>query len=290
MVKFFEIRKIETSNISLMSQLYNTLSPERLKDDYQSIIAIQRQLFLLKIGTLEQIAVYILDVLSNNLIYNIIIKTPQDLLEVIVLKLLKKEANYRIDLSQFIESTEQINIIKLDYLRESLRVAAESTSHSNILSSLSILSEMYLPHKQHILKNIIVTLASYYDHGISNSINVELIIDLLEDINLGLKEYVETSINQILNTKITFDSFRHSLFLVIDPIEESMTIISKRKDSELERALQTIESSISLIDVQSIYVSLLHLSEVIISTRNDELLTKFEEHKKIIDRCLNKRV
>lgn len=289
MVQFFEIKKLEASNISLMNQLYIILSPERLKNEYSTIIAVQRQLFLLKIGTLEQIAVYILYVISNNILYNIIIKTPQDIIEVIVLKLLKKEVKYIIDLNQFIETTKHSNLENLDSLIESLKVTFESTSHSNILSVLSILSKMYIPHKQHILKNIILTLTSYYDCGITISLNIELIINLMSDINFGLDEYIESSIIDILNSTITIDSFRNPLFCIIDPIEESIMIISKHKDLELERAIQTIDSGVSKNDIQSIYESLLHLSEVIIATKNIQLLNKFEEHKKIIDRCFNKK-
>lgn len=280
------IRKIEVSNFSFMNELYKTLSTcskdqkDRftiLNENFNRIVSLQRALFNLRYGTLEQVGYYIINLIKNNTLITIKIIDNNTLLEYIVCKLLLIEIDYKIDIDIWINEICEKNRHIFEELRLIFEITSENISQSNIAKLVEIMNNLYLPDRYDILKDIIDNFTCYYKYQTPKRFDPNFYITTIGDIDT-LKDYMIKEFRLLLDNDYKLDNIdiiRHPIFTKHNLITTFLDIVNLKMDRELELTIKSLNSYVSNRDVDEIYSNISKLNETIIFIDNQKLTTDF---------------
>lgn len=294
------ISKINTDNVCFTKDLYLLLQQgkeikderlTRLFNNFNRILSLQRKIFAMQYGTLEQIGKYLLELINNDKKIIIDIKDNDSLLEFIICKVLLIDVQYIINIEQWISIVQINNDDRLVELKELLHITSENISHFNIIRCIETIDKFYLPDRCDVLRQIVYNLSEYYNHQVSTVFNPNLYIITIGRI-IDISKYLEDTIKEILNQDYSLDNLEiidHHIFVKNNFIEIFLDTINSKSTNELEFAMKSLECLVSRTDISKIYKHILKLSRTIIETKNTKLIDEFQHFTKSIDLILKKK-
>lgn len=295
-----DISKISISNFSFIKELYSLLHSfdektekrySKLLSNFNKIISLQRELFNLQYGTLEQIGFYLLKIIKNTETKEIEIIDKDTLLEYIIYKILLIDIQYIFNIEEWVSATLLKNNNAFNELKESLYITSENISHFNIIHLVEIMDKLYLPDRSDFLTSISDRFVTYYNHQLSTEFQADFYIIAIGNIS-DLSKYLFENFKEILKGEYNLDNLeiiKHPIFIKNNFVESFLEAVTNKSENELEFAMKSLDGGFNKVDIAKIYNRLLKLSEVVIATNDHKLLVEFQDFTKFIDSVLNKK-
>lgn len=277
-----DIKNISISNYSFTRELYLTLHSENnsLLSKFDKIVTLQRYLFNLNYGTLEQVGYFLIETIKTNETKHIEIKNKDDLLEYVLYKMLNINVTYNINLDRWLKFINDKNNGVSQEMKYMLNVTSENISNFNLIHTMEIMDKFYLPDRHDVLTSIVKNLVDYYNRQISTFFNHDYYFYLIGDVS-SLDDYLIEEFNKVINIEHSLDDFSifdNKLFVRNNFVSVFIESLNIKTSNEIESFISSIERTTS----NKIYQQILSLSEMIASSKNSKLIYEFQNFLKNI--------